>query len=185
MAMRCERCGEHEATVRITRIQNGEKQEMHLCADCAAEEGYFAWSFEPQFPTHGLLGGLMEGVSGRRRVAVPGSTRCERCGRTYRDFAQTGFLGCADCYEVFDTAIEPLIKRMQGGPEHRGKTPRGRERSSGSQAGGMDEARSEGGTVSVEVLREELKEAVSREDYERAAELRDRIRELEAKDDEG
>ncbi len=184
MAMRCERCGEHEATVRITRIQDGEKEEMHLCGDCAAEEGYFAWSFEPQFPIHGLLGGLTKGVSGRRHTSVSRSTRCDRCGRTYRDFAQTGFLGCADCYDAFSTAIDPLIQRIQGGTAHRGKVPRTEDAAAPSAGTTDDEVRPEGGSVSVDVLREDLQDAVRREDYERAAELRDRIRELEAEADD-
>ncbi|MFO8059133.1 MAG: UvrB/UvrC motif-containing protein [Bacillota bacterium] len=174
--MRCEHCGEREATVHITTIRDGKKMDLHLCSDCAAEEGFFAWSFEPQFPVHGLLGGLMEKVSGGKTVSMPRTLECPACGRTYREFAQTGFLGCAQCYEAFSDAVGPLIKRMQSGSSHRGKRPGGGARPA-ADAG--DDVRAE-----ISTLRGRLQQAVQEEEYERAAELRDMIRELEAKRDD-
>lgn len=170
--MRCERCNKKEAAVHITTIKNGEKKDLHLCGDCAAEEGYFAWSFEPQFPIHSLLGGVMQKVAGDGPVSVASTRACSTCGRTYREFARTGFLGCSDCYQTFSDAIDPLIQRMQGGTLHRGKQPERRPSVTDKRVSASER---------IEDLRAELQEAVSREDYEMAAQLRDRIRELEAR----
>lgn len=174
--MRCERCNDKEAAVHITTIKNGEKKALHLCGDCAAEEGYFAWSFEPQFPIHGLLGGVMQKMTGDGPVSVAGTRACSACGRTYREFARTGFLGCTDCYQAFSDAIDPLIQRMQAGTVHRGKQP---DRDRPSVATKRISTAEQVGD-----LRAELQEAVSKEEYEKAAQLRDRIRELEAEGDE-
>ena len=172
--MRCEHCGEREATVHITTIRDGEQMDLHLCGDCAAEEGFFAWSFEPQFPVHGLLGGLMEKVSDSGSMSMPRSAQCPTCERTYREFAQTGFLGCVHCYQAFSDAVIPLIKKMQSGSAHRGKHPRGR---------GRPLSEPEDVQPKIDSLRSSLQDAVKAEEYERAAELRDMIRELEAKCD--
>lgn len=40
--MRCERCGRNEATFHYRGAVNGRVEEVHLCADCAAELGYSA-----------------------------------------------------------------------------------------------------------------------------------------------
>ncbi len=37
--MRCEHCNEREATTHIKKIINGNKTELHLCSECAAELG--------------------------------------------------------------------------------------------------------------------------------------------------
>ena len=37
--MRCEQCGEREATVHLTQLLNGEMNKLHLCQDCAGKNG--------------------------------------------------------------------------------------------------------------------------------------------------
>lgn len=164
--MLCERCGQRPATVHVTRIVNDEKSEAHLCAQCAARdqaEGGF-----PAEPIHHLLGELLnyeDWFAGRGRPVDAGA-RCRGCGLTFRQFTRRGLLGCARCYEEFAPRLEPLLQRMHGATAHTGKVPR-----------------RQGGTLSLrrqaEALRHELEEAVAAEEYERAAHLRDQIRELE------
>ena len=181
--MRCQRCGEKEATVTISRIINDNKEKMTLCSDCAAEEGYFAWSFEPQFPLHSLLKSMMADMgstpAARRLSKAKTSKECSTCGRSYANFSQTGFLGCGDCYEAFSDAIRPLLRRIQGGTVHRGRRPNQTDDSK-SQTLHSGQSRDE----RLSDLREQLEKAIDKEAYERAAELRDMIIELEEKDDE-
>ncbi len=67
---------------------------------------------------------------------------------------------------VFSQQLEPVLRRIHGGTVHAGKIP-------ARQAGPLKVRRE------LEGLRQELKEAIGKEDYERAAVLRDRIRLLE------
>ena len=85
---------------------------------------------------------------------------------SYRDFQQTGKIGCSVCYETFRGQLEPLLRRIHGSSTHSGKIPH--------RTGGTLELKHE-----IELLRARQQEAVAKEAYEEAAECRDRIRSLE------
>ena len=92
---------------------------------------------------------------------------CATCGRTLTQIRETGLLGCADCYRTFEESLQSLIERAQAGANfHIGRTPRGER-----DATARHELRSR--------LVKELDAAVSAEQYERAAKLRDRIHSLQ------
>ena len=102
-----------------------------------------------------------------REEAPQGAERvCPNCGMSYRDFQQTGKIGCSVCYATFRRQLEPLLRRIHGSSTHSGKIPH-----------------RTGGTLTmkhtIESLRSSLKECVAQEEYEKAAELRDKIRQLE------
>lgn len=164
--MLCDNCRQAEATVHVTQFINGEKRESHLCEACARQEGEM-W-FEPVFSVNKLLGGLLDLEAGAGVGASPVRTRlrCPNCGLTFADFKRLGHLGCSQCWETFDQQLEPVLRRIQGGTHHTGKVP--------ARAGSALRRRRE-----IERLRQELQAAVAKEEYERAAELRDRLRALE------
>ena len=165
--MNCESCGKIEATVHITRIVNGKTQKIHLCARCAAAGWHLNWSTPMDFPVGSLLGGLVEGGSQlgpEKKIRTASDSRCSGCGRTYQDFAESGFFGCAECYEVFSDVLKPLVRRIQGDTVHRGKRPK--------ESAGRNER------VLRKQLQEELDHAVAAEEYERAAEIRDELKRL-------
>jgi protein arginine kinase activator len=85
---------------------------------------------------------------------------------TYSQFAQSGLLGCAHCYEDLEPHLVPLIKRVHGAENHQGKAPK--------RIGGLVKAQRE-----LAGARVALQQAISAEKFEEAARLRDRIRELE------
>jgi protein arginine kinase activator len=91
---------------------------------------------------------------------------CRECGLTYEQFHQTGRLGCPDCYHYLAPRLDPLIRRIQGSSYHRGKVPR--------RGGGNLRVRRE-----IESLRAQLQQLVAQEEFEKAAQIRDRIRNLE------
>jgi protein arginine kinase activator len=92
--------------------------------------------------------------------------RCPECGMSFVEFRNQGVLGCAHDYDVFGEALTGIIERAQDGRNsHVGKTP--------GEVVRIDPVQQE----RLEVQRE-LRDAVEREDYERAAELRDRLGEL-------
>lgn len=164
----CEECKKRPATVHLTRVVNNHKAERHLCEVCARESGEIDFMLEPKFSIHHLLAGLMdqEGFGGGPARTTREVPRCPGCGRTYHEFASTGRLGCGRCYEQFSDQLEPLLRRLHGGTEHPGRVP--------TRSSGRIKTRRQ-----IVNLRAQLAEYVRQEQYEQAAELRDRIRTLE------
>ena len=168
--MLCERCQERPANVHLTEIVNGQKKETHLCEVCAREiHPYgFGISFLPQMSLQNFLAGLLKHVPGAEQPAQAevGGKTCEKCGLTERQFVKQGLLGCGYCYDSFEERLEPLLRRIHGSVRHTGKVP--------VRTGGPLRQAKE-----IELLKNQLREAINLEEFERAAELRDRIRELE------
>jgi len=162
--MLCQVCGKNPAEIHVITVVNGEKIEQHLCEECAKKQGGITFMFHPQFSVAGMLPGLFTPGEGQGEPDT--KERCPGCGRTYRDFAKAGRLGCGACYIQFEKEIEPVIRRVASSPEHAGKVPR---RRSGSLLKWRE----------IEGLRRSLDEAIRKENYEEAARLRDEIRDLE------
>jgi len=166
--MICQNCGERPATVHVTKIINNEKKEMHLCEQCAREEGEL--SFDPSFSVQSLLAGLLGFGGGAHPAASSWSATqrqpsCQACGTSYADFAHSGRLGCTNCYMAFRENLVPLLRRVHGSVHHTGKVPR--------RVGRHVHVRRE-----LAELQNQLQEFVDREEYEKAAQIRDKIREL-------
>ena len=156
--MKCQKCGTNEASAHIKRVINGRASEIHLCASCAKEEG-IGFMSDIQSDFAGFLGSFFSN-------ALPARTEtahCKTCGSTYAEIAATGRVGCADCYREFYSELLPTIRRMHGNTTHCGKRA---DSSSAPKA------------VTVEQLQRELDEAVRVQNFEKAAELRDKIREI-------
>lgn len=172
--MLCDECKQAQATVHITQIVNDTRREKHLCEDCAGKasgEISMAW---PGTSFNKLLGGLLAPESMAGLASAPSSTggRCPNCGLTFADFRRLGHLGCSECHVAFSEQLEPVLRRIHGSTVHAGKIP--------SRQAGTLKVRRE-----LEQLRQELSEAIGNEEYERAAELRDRIRVLERQQQNG
>lgn len=160
--MLCQNCGKYEATTHVKRIVNGETAEAHLCSDCAAVLGYtdVFGGFTNTFSD--LLGSFF----GEPAVSALSSrtVRCEKCGNTFNDIVNSGKLGCADCYRTFYDKLLPSIQRIHGKTRHEGKTPKA--------------VKVEADSPQNKIIRleKELKDAVERQDFEKAAQLRDEIK---------
>jgi protein arginine kinase activator len=160
MKPKCQRCNK-EATVFITEIEGGKKVEKHLCAQCASAEGV---TVKTQMPIAQLLEEFVLQSAANKELS---DLRCDICGLTFAEFRHNGLMGCPNDYEAFSKYLIPLVERAHaGGSFHAGKVPRGVE---------------ENQRVAGELLRlrGQLKEAVAHEEYERAVQLRDRIKQLE------
>ena len=157
----CDECKHNPATIHRTIISNGVKKEQRLCAVCAAQYGYSV-SF-PSSSINNILSGLFN--IGPKRPEETDDRKCSHCGRSLEAIKKTGRIGCGTCYKDFVQELEPVLRRVQGQMEHKGGIP--------DTLG--DEYRRNREIVR---LKKELYEAVEREHYEEAAELRDRIAEL-------
>jgi len=166
----CEECKTRPATVHITQIHDGQKTKMHLCEECASKKGTHVLKFDSSFSLPKLLGSIFGQevpVMGEMAPAAQPQVRnCPRCGMSFREIRQIGRLGCSECYDVFEQEIEPVLRRIHGNTKHAGKVPR--------RAGGRFKLEQE-----ISSLKRQLQVAVKQEQYEKAAELRDKIKELE------
>ena len=96
------------------------------------------------------------------------TTTCPRCGGSLQDFRESGRLGCPDCYRSFEVPLRDLLRRLHGSTHHMGE----RYAERGASA-------SDGERQRTTELREQLRLAVETENFELAAELRDRLRVME------
>lgn len=175
--MICQICNKRTANVHLTKVINGQKTELHLCEQCAKEkEGLgidkTSLVFEAPFSFSNILQGLMD-FAGKDTLPYSFHERekCSGCGLDFEEFRKTGFFGCSRCYETFGNRLGPIIKRIHGNTQHTGKVPK--------RTGGIIRIKRD-----IEKLKYELQKAVENEEYEKAAELRDRIRILENKEGE-
>jgi protein arginine kinase activator len=161
--MVCDICKENEAKVHLTQIVEGKMQKVDLCEGCAKEKGV---SDPTGFSLADLLLGLGAAEELKPTTESGSALRCPACGFTQVDFKKTGRLGCPECYRVFESGLNSLMKAMHKGELHIGKVP-GKAVRSQELSGKLK---------SLETL---LKKAVEEEKYEEAATLRDQIRGLE------
>jgi len=169
--MMCEECGVRPATIHLTTIRDGEKTERNLCTVCMAK-------YQKRMPgmdmagLAGILGGLIgaKKPEGRNENFFPEEDAeidltCPECGMTYQEFKKTGLLGCANCYQEFREPLETVLTRMHGSTRHTGRMPEG-------AATGISIR------INIDRMRQQLAQAIANEEYEEAAQLRDKIRAL-------
>ena len=174
--MKCERCQKNEASIHIAQVINGTRTEHHLCEACAAQSGYdfnFKDMVNP-FLSSGVFGGSIFNTTGGIPAfggTAPRDVVCPECGTTFEEFRKSGLLGCSRCYEAFRERLDPVLRRVQGGTRHIGRTVC---RTEENQEQLMLKNK-------LAVLRKELAASVEREAYEEAARIRDEIRGLESR----
>ena len=163
--MMCDKCGKNPATTHVKTVVNGVVKESNLCPHCAAKEGYGSFGKMS-------LANMLASMFGDS-IASGTSTkeRCKCCGSSFSDIAQSGRVGCSECYETFKAELMPSLNRLHGKVQHVGKKP---------YATVSEEAKMEN---KLSELKAELKAAVEAEEYEKAAKLRDEIRNIEGKED--
>lgn len=167
--MICQVCGKKTATTHIKTVVNGKLTEYHLCADCAREKGYGSIFSSWNLDFGSLLGGLIGTSRPEEKV-----TRCEKCGASFAEIAKSGKVGCAHCYQTFRRQLIPVIQRIHGTTRHKGKTPV-------SSALRLTENNSQLAEVKESPLEEkkrQLQKAIEAQEFERAAVLRDEIKEM-------
>lgn len=162
--MLCQECSKRPATLHFTKIVSGEKTEFHICETCAREKGEMIPGTANGFSIHNLLSGLLDFEP--TGAAKPQQIRCEHCGLSYAQFSKIGRFGCSRCYEQFSDRLDSLLKRVHGNTVHIGKIPK--------RTGGRIQMKRE-----IDELKKEMATQIQQEEFEKAAMLRDQIRELE------
>ena len=153
----CEKCGKNESTFFYQEMKNGAKKEMHLCSHCAKAMQLSSEEFFTPFSLFSPFGG--------RKYEE--EKTCSRCGMTLSEIQKKGKFGCSECYDTFSKKLDltPFI-----GKGYEGNIPKN---------SGENETKEPPSPLAS--LKEELKKALEKEEYEKAAILRDKIRQEEGK----
>ena len=173
--MLCQNCNKNEATIHVQQVINGKVTSIHLCAVCAAKKA----AADPDFQSFNLaemifdFAGKIAGQNtGKKEEAPQNAPRCSVCGWDLESYRKTGYLGCPECYKSFENILHEILKTMHHADVHKGKIP----------LNSPDERPERTRTLlrrEIEDLREKLNLAVQKEEYEEAAQIRDRIFALE------
>jgi protein arginine kinase activator len=177
--MICQECNQRPATLHFTKIINGEKTEIHLCERCAQEKGnlFMDDNGGAGFSINHLLAGLLNMESNFQQPkanSLPQAEelRCPNCQLSFKDFIRIGKFGCAKCGEAFNDQLDPILKRVHSGnTAHTGKIPK--------RIGGALHLKKQ-----ISEMKETLKVLIDHEEFETAAEVRDKIRAIEKRYEE-
>jgi protein arginine kinase activator len=164
--MKCSSCDKERATVHIINIAGEKFSDLHLCEDCARAQGYIFGPNEVSFEdvVHRLITDNAEAGSPVQKEAVYDKP-CPNCGNTVKEILMNHSIHCEEDVTEFRKEIEVIIDTIHGTVRHTGKTHLPNTGDSRSQQ-------------MISVLERQLDQAVKAEDYERAALIRDKIREL-------
>jgi protein arginine kinase activator len=158
--LKCHKCTK-PATYHITEVVSEEQyEELHLCEEC-----YHKFFYEPQQQAAGQKGGAGQ-LEESEEASALNQRECPHCGIKFVEFRNSGRLGCPYDYQEFREELAPLLENIHGEIRHCGKTPRRLPQNKQTQS-------------ELIQLRKQLQQAITREAYEDAARLRDRIRQLE------
>jgi protein arginine kinase activator len=176
--LECQECQKRPATLHFTQVINGNKKEVHVCEACAKEKGYKMYP-EEGYSLHDLLSGLINfesqamGTPQGESFQQVKELQCPKCEMTFSEFKRIGKFGCAVCYDTFSERLDPIFRRVHSGnTKHHGKIPK-------RQGGDLHKRRQ------IESYKAELKGLIENEEFEKAAEVRDKIKALENGQDDG
>ena len=164
--MKCQQC-DKTATFHITELAGGKPVELHLCEDHA--RAYLTQGEEESAAAPSLAGVLAKQLAvgqTAEELARLDQQACPMCGITFYEFRNQGRLGCPHDYECFAKQLEPLLLNIHGETTHVGKCPKHGVQGTQRQ-------------TELIRLRREMKDAIAGEDYERASQLRDEIKQIE------
>lgn len=163
--MLCEKCGKNHATTHIRSVVNGVVHEKNLCGYCAAKEGYNGIA-------DNSLAQMLASMFGDVQAAgSPAATlRCPCCKASFSDIAESGKVGCSECYTTFLDELLPYLKRVHGSTKHAGRIP---NRAPLAVTPAEETA---------DTLRMKLNQLIAEENFEEAAVIRDKIKKLEGEE---
>lgn len=166
--MLCQKCSKREATTHIKRVINGEATESHLCADCASALGYDGFFGGFNFSIPNIFSSFF--TDGLISLGSAKTERCEKCQSSFDDIVKSGMVGCSHCYEKFYDKLLPSIQRIHGKAKHNGKKPPLYENEAQEVKISTDDL--------IKEKKAQMQVAIEKQDFERAAVLRDEIKEL-------
>ncbi len=122
--MLCDNCGKKEANVKYSENINGVKREFNLCEECSEKLGIGEINFKMPIDFSSFLGDFIEDFATPEFMPLFNdikALKCNECGYTFDDIVNTGRLGCANCYDVFEDRLDPIIRKIQNSNRHIGR----------------------------------------------------------------
>lgn len=188
--MLCDNCGKREANVRYSENINGRRKELNLCEECSQKLGISHMDFSMPIDFSSFFGEFMEDFATPEFMPLLNeikALKCNNCGSTFEDIANTGRLGCGNCYDVFEERLDPIIRRMQGANRHVGRVGKIIDSKINEKIANQSTQKKEKPNKlednkkenQLEKLQEQLKQAIKEEKYEEAAKIRDEIKKIE------
>ncbi|MBN1867177.1 UvrB/UvrC motif-containing protein [Candidatus Sumerlaeota bacterium] len=186
---KCMKC-DRPATYRITKILKGKVFDILLCAEHAQ-----AYSPHLQKPDSSKLMELLQQFfkeqqeAGAVQEGEETSPVCSNCGLSFEAYRKTLLLGCSECYQSFERLLVPDLRKIHGATSH---DPETASRPAGEAPATqvfpqtektipmlkVETEEEDESIPSIATLRDEMREAIAHEDFELAAQLRDRIRDI-------
>ncbi|ARN56815.1 UvrB/UvrC motif-containing protein [Sedimentisphaera salicampi] len=168
--MLCQRCKKRPASVHMAEYINGQQREVHFCEKCVQETLSEALNQGSLSEMMGkLIGSVSQSDGEDEQNKTPEAEKtyeCPVCGETYSGFFKNTLLGCPEDYFVFNNSINDVLSNSEiENPVHSGKLP----------------SKSLEDTVNENIrqtLNIRIEKALENEDYESAAQIRDRLRSL-------
>jgi len=169
-ATMCDVCKANKAVVHVTQITEVMIKTSHFCKDCAANKGIT----QPEKSIKASLYDFLNEI-GEESSRSPISTQhaCSFCNMKVKEFQRTGRLGCSQCYTDFYTYLKKVLKRIHGSSLHVGKVYLPPDPSAHQLA------------KRLEFLRSGMSRAVQKEEFEKAALIRDEITKMQSADEIG
>ncbi len=165
--MICQNCNINEATAHIKKVAGGKTTQTHLCSSCYKNLNYdkMLGNFSLNLPS------IFANFFGDSSLALSETNkqRCEKCGCSFDEIIKTGKVGCAGCYDTFYDKLLPSIQRIHGRCTHAGKVPE-------NIATIIKEEKSV--TDKIQDLQDQMNQAVSLMEFEKAAIIRDEIKKI-------
>jgi protein arginine kinase activator len=171
--MRCDICN-GPAAIHIQEVINGQQKSLNLCQDCANEQNITPESLDSG-SIAAFLGKFEQLVKPEPQEPAHDWPElcCPACGMTSARFREGGRLGCPTCFQSFASILEQILPSMHKDTQHLGRSPAACANTAGDATAVLQRRRRE-----IE-LRQQLKEAIEAEHYEKAAALRDALSALE------
>jgi len=163
--MICQLCKFKQALIKISYVINDKTIEINLCKECAEEKSLN----NPLVTLPQIFGNFIAELVGEdclSELNTDSDLKCGACGMTWEEFQESGLLGCDICYHTFEKEMEIILRRIHGSTQHIGCRPN-------SMRCVVDESE-------LQQLNKRLRNAISRQQFEEAAKLRDMIRGAES-----
>ncbi len=173
--MLCDFCKKNIATIHLIRVQNDEVEKLNICSECAknfsflSEDDFLRDLSDILYRIFKYNPGKGPGSGARikmKKLDAGGNRACPFCGTDLKTIKKMGMVGCAHCYSEFKGVLTPIIKDMHKELEYRGRVPQNSSRWIKLEK-------------SINELRHRLKNEIFIENFEEAARIRDKIKQLE------
>lgn len=154
----CEQCEQNEAMIQLIDVVQGQKQVVKLCEECAQGKALIDIP-KLDIYDNSVAADIFSAFFGPK-YHPPRSQEQEALA----NFQSTGKLSSPEDYDLLRDHLIPMLEKIHGSSEHKGKVPRNKQSKQ----------------YQIEKLEQEMQEAIQQELYERAAEIRDSLRKLQA-----